>query len=132
MVEVLTFFNLPVQLVALDFIAIAAALGVGYYAARMYYHLRQGRLEKGWSQILLGATTIACGYFFLTVEDLFLTYSSFFYVSLYYIGTVICTVGLIVLMFGLRSHYSAWVLKRSQKSEGRATNDPKDALVDLK
>jgi hypothetical protein len=116
---VFIFFNLPVQLVALDLVSIAAALGVGYYAARMYYHLRQGRLGKGWNQILLGATTIACGYFFLTVEDLFLAYSSF-YVSVDYIGTVICTLGLIVLMLGLRSHYSAWILRRSERVAQKA------------
>ena len=131
--EVFTFFNLPVQLVALDLVSIAAALGVGYYAARMYYHLRQGRLERGWSQILLGATVIACGYFFLTVEDLLLAYSSF-YVSVDYIGTVICTLGLIILMLGLRSHYSAWMLRRSGKSSQKSVEDQSDRnrLVDLK
>jgi hypothetical protein len=130
---VFIFFNLPVQLIVLDLVSIAAALGVGYYAARMYYHLRQGRLEKGWSQILLGATVIACGYFFLTVEDLFLAYSSF-YLSVDYIGTVICTLGLIILMLGLRSHYSAWVLRRSERSAQKATEDQgdRDKLVDLK
>ena len=127
-------FNIPVQLVVLDFVSIAAALGVGYYAARMYYHLRQGRLEKGWNMILVGAALIASGYFFLTVEDFFLA-QSFFYVSVDYIGTVICTVGLIVLMMGLRSHYSAWSLRRSERSKSNVVEERErdgDKLIDLK
>lgn len=112
--HVVTFFNIPTQLVILDLVSIAAALVAGYYAARMFYHLRMGRLEKGWGLMLLGAGLIACGYFFLTVEDLFLAYS-FFYESVDYIGTGICTIGLIVLMLGLRSHYSAWSLGRTVK-----------------
>jgi hypothetical protein len=123
-----------VQLVVLDFVSIAAALGVGYYAARMYYHLRQGRLEKGWNMILVGAALIASGYFFLTVEDFFLA-QSFFYVSVDYIGTVICSVGLIVLMMGLRSHYSAWSLRHSESPVSKVPKErerDRDKLIDLK
>ena len=117
----------------LDLVSIAAALGVGYYAAKMFYHMRQGRLEKGWSQMLIGAAVIASGYFFLTVEDLFLAYS-FFYESVDYIGTVVCTAGLIVFMMGLRSHYVAWSRgSRSTKlAEQRAKERDRDTLVDLK
>jgi protein-S-isoprenylcysteine O-methyltransferase Ste14 len=100
----------------------------------MYYHLRRGRLEKGWSQILLGSALITSGYFFLTVEDLLLAYSSF-YEIVDYIGTIICTLGLIVLMLGLRSHYSAWSLGRSQKAPVPIANNrenDRDKLVDLK
>jgi len=110
----LNIFDIPAQLVILDLVSIAAALRVGYYAAKMFYHMRRGRLEKGWNWMIFGALVIAIGYFFLTVEDFFLAYS-FFYVSVDYIGTVICTIGLVVLMFGIRSHYSAWSLRRSPK-----------------
>ena len=134
--QLFPFLNLPVQLIVLDLVSIAAALGVGYYAARMFYHLRQGRLEQGWSMMLNGATLIACGYFFLTVEDLLLAYSSF-YVGVDYIGTIICTIGLIVFMMGLRSHYSAWSLSHSGKpaADGRTKQlekDQKSNLVDMK
>ncbi len=100
-------FDIPAQLVILDMVSIVAALGVGYYAARMFNHMRRGRLEKGWNWMIFGALVTAIGYFFLTIEDFFLAYS-FYYSSLDYVGTAICTVGLVFLMFGIRSHYSAW------------------------
>ncbi|HXQ92667.1 MAG TPA: hypothetical protein VN739_06645 [Nitrososphaerales archaeon] len=107
-------FDIPAQLIILDIISIAAALGVGYYATRMFLHMRRGRLEKGWNWIILGALMTAIGYFFLTIEDFFLA-RSFYYSSLDYVGTVVCTIGLVVLMFGIRSHYSAWSLNRTPK-----------------
>jgi hypothetical protein len=131
----LLFPNVPVQLIFLDLVSIAAVLGVGYYAARMFYHLRQGRLEKGWAMMLIGAGLVASGYFFLTVEDFFLAFSSFF-INVDYLGTVICTAGLIVLMMGLRSHYVAWSLGKGPKKKaaqtGLDTERDKDALIDLK
>ena len=129
MVLLTDIFAIPIQLVILDFISIAAALGVGYYAAKIFYHLRQGRLEKGWTLMLYGSALIACGYFFLTVEDLFLAYAFFSEIE-DYIGTIVCTIGLIVLMFGLRSHYSAWSLSRSAVSESKKRE--RDSHVDAR
>ncbi len=79
--------------------------------------------------MLYGSALIACGYFFLTVEDLFLAYSFFFEIE-DYIGTVVCTIGLIVLMFGLRSHYSAWSLTHGATSESKKRE--RDSPVDLR
>ena len=109
---VLIFLNIPTQLVILDIVSIVAALGVGYYAARMFNHMRRGRLEKGWNWMIYGALVTAIGYFFLTLEDFFLAHS-FYYSSLDYGGTVICTIGLVFLAYGIRSHYHAWALNRS-------------------
>jgi hypothetical protein len=110
----LNIFAIPAQLIILDVVSIAAALGVGFYATKMFLHMRRGRLEKGWNWIILGALATAIGYFFLTMEDFFLAHS-FYYSSLDYIGTVVCTMGMVVLMFGIRSHYFAWSLNRTRK-----------------
>jgi hypothetical protein len=53
--------------------------------------------------MLAGAVLIGCGYFSLTIEDFFLAYS-FYYVSADYVGTGICTIGLILLMLGRSGH----------------------------
>jgi hypothetical protein len=109
---VLIILNIPSQLVILDIVSIVAALGVGYYAARMFNHMRRGRLEKGWNWMIYGALVTAIGYFFLTLEDFFLAHS-FYYSSLDYVGTITCTIGLVFLAYGIRLHYHAWSLKRS-------------------
>ncbi|MDA4130635.1 MAG: hypothetical protein OK457_07680 [Thaumarchaeota archaeon] len=107
----MTVLYVPFSLVVLDIIAIFAVIGVGYYATKMFYHMRRGRLERGWLPMIFGAILVAAGYVFLTLEDFFLAYS-FFYQTLDYLGTAICSVGLIVIMLGLRSHYKAWSLKK--------------------
>jgi len=108
----LIILDIPSLLVILDIVSIAGALSVGYYAARMFNHMRRGRLEKGWNWMIYGALITAIGYFFLTLEDFFLAHS-FYYSSLDYVGTVTCTVGLVFLAYGIRSHYHAWSLNRS-------------------
>jgi hypothetical protein len=102
---------IPLQLVGLDVISILAVIGVGYYAGKMFFHMRRGRLERGWLPMLYGASMIAVGYAFLTLEDFFLAYS-FYYETVDYIGTAITAAGLIVVMFGFRAHYKAWSLGR--------------------
>ncbi len=108
-------WELPFGLIVLDVISILAVIGVGYYAAKMFFHMRLGRLERGWLPMLYGASLIAGGYAFLTVEDFFLAYS-FYYQIADYIGTAITAAGLIVVMFGFRAHYKAW-------SPGRRNRD---------
>jgi hypothetical protein len=122
--------NIPVQLVLLDLISILAVMGVGYYAAKMFYHMRSGRLERGWLPMIYGAAIIAVGYFFLTLEDFFLAYS-FFYVTVDYLGTAICSAGLIVVMLGLRVHYKAWSNgKRLPRPVGLPTGNEKNGTAD--
>ena len=112
------------QLVMLDLISILAVVGVGYYAARMFYHMRRGRLERGWLPVFYGASIVAVGYVFLTLEDFFIAHSIFYQIA-DYIGTAICTAGLIVVMFGLRAHHMAWSLK---KQFPRKTGGPLEKL----
>ena len=107
------------QLVLLDLISILGVVGVGYYAAKMFYHMRRGRLEKGWLPMIYGASIIAIGYVFLTLEDFFLAYSISYLIA-DYVGTAICSAGLIVVMFGLRAHHNAWSLKKQYSKNTNA------------
>lgn len=107
----LNLLNIPVQLIFLDIVSIVAAIGLGYYAFRMFFHMRWGRLEKGWRLMAGGAVAFATGYVFLTIEDFFLAYS-FYYRWADYIGTTACGIGLVMLLLGLRSHYIAWSPKK--------------------
>jgi hypothetical protein len=113
--------DIPLQLVGLDLASIAAVVGVGYYATKMFFYMRRGRLERGWLPMIFGATMIGVGYVFLTLEDFFLAYS-FFYETADYVGTALCTAGLIIVMLGLRGHYKAWSL--SKKTSGRLAAKP--------
>jgi hypothetical protein len=86
--------------------------------------------EGDWKEdglpMICGAAIIAIGYFFLTLEDFFLAHS-FFYATADYLGTAICSAGLIVVMLGLRSHYRAW-FPRKQLPEQRGKTITPDEL----
>ena len=110
---------IPLQLVVLDVISILAIVGVGYYTAKMFHHMRRGRLEEGWLPMLYGASMIAVGYGFVTLQDFFLAYS-FYYETMDYLGTAITATGLIVVLLGLRAHYKAWSLARAFPRETAA------------
>lgn len=94
----------------LDIISLLAAAGLGYYAARMFSHLRWGRLEKGWRMMTCGAVVLAFGYAFITAEDAFVAHS-FYYVLSDYFGTILASTGIILIMLGIRSQYREWTRK---------------------
>ncbi|HZW57219.1 MAG TPA: hypothetical protein VFF30_13090 [Nitrososphaerales archaeon] len=105
--DVFNALNFPIQLVVLDIISLIAAAGLGYYAARMFFHLRWGRLEKGWRLMTFGAVVLAVGYAFITAEDAFLAYS-IYYMAADYVGTIMSSIGIALIMLGIRAQYLEW------------------------
>jgi hypothetical protein len=105
---------IPSYLAIFDFISLAPAVGLGYYAFKMVFLSRRGRLENGWRLITFGAIMFSVGFFSLTIQDLTAAYTVPYFVT-DYLGTSFSFVGLTLLMLGLRSHYSVWSLKSFAK-----------------
>jgi hypothetical protein len=101
---------MPDLLAFMDLISVFPAIGLGYYAVRMFFLTRLGRLEKGWSLIVGGGFACSVGFCFLAVQDLMRAYSIGYTVT-DYIGTSLSAFGFLLVMLGVRSHYSIWSLK---------------------
>jgi hypothetical protein len=93
-----------------DLISVFPAIGLGYYAVKMFLLTRLGRLEKGWSFIIIGGFACSLGFSFLTIQDLTTAYS-LEYLFTDYLGTSLSAIGFFLVMLGVRSHYSVWSLK---------------------
>ena len=93
-----------------DLISVFPAIGLGYYAVRMFLLTRLGRLEKGWSFIIIGGFACSLGFCSLTIQDLTIAYS-WGYMFTDYLGTSLSAMGFFLVMMGVRSHYSVWSLK---------------------
>jgi hypothetical protein len=105
---------IPYYLAISDLISIIPALGLGYYAVRMFLLTRLSRLERGWSLIITGGFTCSLGFFIATIQDLTAAYS-LGYMLTDYLGTSLYTLGFLLIMLGVRSHYSVWSLKSFSK-----------------
>ncbi len=105
---------IPSYLAILDVVSLAPAVGLGYYAFKMVFMSRRGRLENGWRLITFGAIMFSVGFFSLTIQDLTPAYTVPYFVT-DYLGTSFSFAGLTLLMLGLRSHYSVWSLKSFSK-----------------
>ena len=101
---------IPTYLALNDLLSVFPAIGLGYYAVRMFLLTRLGRLEKGWSFIIVGGFVCSLGFSFLVIQDLTIAYS-FPYIFTYYAGTSFGAVGFFLVMLGVRSQYSVWSLK---------------------
>jgi len=102
--------TLPIYLSISDLISILPAIGLGYYALRMFFLARFGRLERGWSLILMGAIASSLGFLALTLQDLTQAYTLGYLIT-DFIGTSLSACGFLLVMLGIRSQYSVWSLK---------------------
>ena len=80
---------------------------MSYYASKMLYTSRFGKLEKGWTLVTVGAILAPVGLLILTLQDFTQSYS-LLYLVMDYLGTIPCALGLMLLMLGVRSQYSTW------------------------
>jgi hypothetical protein len=116
--------SLPTYLAISDLVAVLPAIGLGYYALRMFFLTRFGRLERGWKMIIMGALASSFGFLALTVQDLTQAYS-FGYILTDYVGTLSSACGFFLVMLGIRSQYSVWSLKNFpgvSEDEGKRKN----------
>jgi hypothetical protein len=105
---------IPTYLALNDLVSMLPAVGLGYYALRMFFLTRLSRLEKGWGLIITGGFACSVGFFVLTLQDLTAAYS-LGYMLTDYLGTSFSALGFLLLMLGVRSHYSVWSLKSFPK-----------------
>ena len=105
---------IPTYLALNDIISMIPAVGLGYYAVRMFFLTRLSRLEKGWGLIITGGFACSMGFFVLTLQDLTTAYS-LSYMLTDYLGTSLSGIGFLLLMLGVRSHYDVWSLKSFPK-----------------
>src|SRR5579875_676315 len=122
--DVLDNFGIPIFLVVLDTISFIAAIGLAYYGARLFLHMRWGKLEQSWKLVTAGAVIFSLGFLSLTIQDLSPAYGYLYIVSDYF-GTVLSMIGIVLLLLGLRSHYTVWAQKnlyRQSQSNASALN----------
>ena len=93
----------------LDFTSVLVALGLGYYSVRMLSIMKWGKFESSWKFLATGASSLCIGYAFLTLED-FLTAYSLDYNFADYTGTILATIGIALLLVGMRQTYRVWHL----------------------
>jgi hypothetical protein len=99
-------------MVALNLATVVATIGLGYYAAKIFFHMKLGRLEKGWKRVTQGIILLCFGFLFLTFQHM-IPRDSNLYFSLDSIGTILSVVGIVIMMMGLRSHYLVWTRRKS-------------------
>jgi hypothetical protein len=113
-------------LLPLDIIALCAAIGSGYYATRMIFYMRKGRMERAWKYLTSGAIFIIVGSVFFSITDIVPAYGTAYLIS-DNLGTGIMSGGFILLLLGFRSLYRVWTLKdlvkeRERKQKNAITN----------
>lgn len=107
--------DLQTYLALIDLLSLLPAIGVGYYAFRMVFMTRLGRLEKGWKLIAIAGMLLSTGFVFIAMQDLF-EEDLRFYVVADNFGAMFVALGLLFLTLGFRSHYSVWSLESFSKT----------------
>jgi protein-S-isoprenylcysteine O-methyltransferase Ste14 len=108
-------------LVILNLIVLVATICLGYYAAKIFFYMRLGRLERGWMLVTGGAIFLSFAFLSLAIQHLFSRNSNyFFYFDAF--GMTLSIAGIILMVLGLRSHYQVW----TRRVDSRA---PKPILV---
>jgi hypothetical protein len=109
---------LSVQSLTLSILNFASALALvvlAYYALRIFIHMRLGRLERGWRLITEGIIFISSGFFFVAVDHA-LPRNSLLYFYIDSVGAVLSLVGIVLMLFGLHSHYDVWYKKTASEN----------------
>jgi hypothetical protein len=96
--------------VILNLILVSAVVILGYYASKLFFYMKLGRLEKGWRLVAQGAFILCGGFLFGTLQDLS-KYGSGYYFNFDYVGTSLSIFGIVLMSFGLRSQYRVWSLR---------------------
>lgn len=98
------------MLVALYVGLVIATVGLAYYAAMIFFHMRNGRLEKGWKLVVVGIICLCISFLFFTFQHV-VSRISVLYFYLDTLGTILAIAGIVLMFFGLRFHYHVWTRK---------------------
>lgn len=109
-------------LIALNLIMVLATMCLGYFAAKIFFYMRLGRLENGWKLVTGGAVCLCIAFLFLAFQHLFSAHSNlYFYLD--GVGMSFSIGGIFLMVLGLRSHYLVWTRKINNRA-------PKPLLID--
>lgn len=98
----------------MDILALGAAAGSGYYATKMIFYMKRGRMERPWQYLSAGAILLVVGSVFFSVMDVVPAYGDT-YLSSNDLGTGLTSLGFFLLLLGFRSLYGVWTLKDIEK-----------------
>ena len=114
-------------LTLLNLVSTIALVLLAYYALRIYFHMRQGRLERGWKFLSQGIIFMSLGFLSISIEHTF-SRDSLLYFYLDSIGAVLSLVGIVLMLIGLHSHYTVWY--RKLRSSGDKVKDKENIVED--
>jgi len=101
-------------LIILNLVTLVATIFLGYYAAKIFFYMRLGRLERGWKLVTGGAICLSFAFLALAIQHIFSRQSNlYFYLD--GIGMLFSIAGIILMVLGLRSHYMVWTRKMDRK-----------------
>jgi hypothetical protein len=101
-------------LIALNLITVGATIFLGYFAAKIFFHMRFGRLERGWKMVTGGAICLSFAFLALAIQHFFpRTSNLYFYLDV--VGMTLSIAGIVLMVMGLRSHYLVWTRKESSR-----------------
>jgi len=101
-------------LIALNLITVGATIFLGYFAAKIFFHMRLGRLERGWKIVTGGAVCLSFAFLSLAIQHFFpRTSNLYFYFDA--VGMSLSIAGILLMVVGLRSHYLVWTRKERSK-----------------
>lgn len=102
-------------LIVLNLATLVATIFLGYYAAKIFFYMRLGRLERGWKLVTGGAVSLSFAFLTLAIQHIFSRVSNlFFYLDA--VGMLFSIAGIILMVLGLRSHYQVWTRKMEGKT----------------
>ncbi len=102
-------------LIALNLTTVVATICLGYFAAKIFFYMRLGRLERGWKLITGGAVCLCIAFLFLAFQHLFSVHSNlYFYLDA--VGMTFSIGGIFLMVLGLRSHYYVWTRKINDRA----------------
>jgi hypothetical protein len=107
------------QFPILTVLYLASAIGtifLSYYSLKIFFHMRSGRLEKGWKLITEGMVFMSSSFVLIAMSHL-LSRDSAAYLYLGIAGTSLMLVGVVIMLLGLRSHYLVWYRKMPVREE---------------
>lgn len=94
-------------LIILNLATLVATICLGYYAAKIFFFMRLGRLERGWKLVTGGAVCLSFAFLSLTFQHLFSRPPNLSF-SFDVFGMSLSIAGIILMVLGLRSHLGVW------------------------
>jgi hypothetical protein len=102
-------------LIALNLITLVVTICLGYFAAKIFFYMRLGRLERGWKLVTGGAVCLSFAFLSLAIQHLFGRLSNpYFYLDA--VGMTLSIAGILLMVLGLRSHYMVWTRRINDRA----------------